>query len=285
MIVATLGRVDRLRAMVAGVLRCDPPPQEVLIVDGDAEGAAASLTELSTGSTRVVHLPSEPGLTRQRMVGLAAATTDVVLFLDDDVDIPTDTFAVLLSTYEDPTIVGATGRVFEPGRGRVGKTSRWRRLLPGGGSEGSFTRFGYPRRVLGDDETDIRFMQGCFMSARLTAALQTGFDTALPGYGLAEDEDFSYRLSRLGPIRYLPSLHIVHDNRGFGSRDKRSFDRTVVVNRTYLFRKNFERTPLARLQFGMFIGMLFVHRLLNLEWQGVLGLLDGIRDVRKGRMP
>jgi GT2 family glycosyltransferase len=105
--------------------------------------------------------------------------------------------------------------------------------------------------------------------------LETGFDTALPGYALAEDEDFSYRLSARGRIRYLPDLRIVHHNEGFSSRDRLAFNRTVVVHRTYLFRKNFPHTWLARLQFGGFIGLLFLHRIINREWRAVRGLFEG----------
>src|SRR3954447_26044779 len=106
-------------------------------------------------------------------------------------------------------------------------------------------------------------MQGCFMTARLAAARSVGFDERLPGYGLAEDEDFSCRLARLGRLRYLPDLVVHHGNEGFGTRDRRAFGRSVVVHRTYLFRKNFVQTRAARIQFSAFIGLLVLHRLAN----------------------
>ena len=105
------------------------------------------------------------------------------------------------------------------------------------------------------------------------------FDESLTGYALAEDEDFSYRLSRLGRIRYLPDAVLEHKKSGFSSIDPRELNRKVVVNRTYLFRKNFPQTPLARLQFALLIVMLVAHRSLNREWSAVRGLLDGIAEV------
>ncbi|HYI46244.1 MAG TPA: glycosyltransferase [Actinomycetota bacterium] len=286
MIVATLGRPDRLLSLIAGVVACEPPPMEIVVVDGDAsEASREALAMLATDRTPISYVTSPPGLTKQRMAGLDRARAELVLFLDDDVEIPGNTFAELAAAYADAGVVGVTGRVLEPSDRVVGKTSRLRRYLPGGGTEGGFTRYGYPRRVLGNQASDIRFMQGCFMSARLLPARETGFDTALPGYGLAEDEDFSYRLSTRGRIRYLPDLHIVHHNQGFSSRDQRAFNRTVVVNRAYLFRKNFSRTLLARLQFGGFIGLLLLHRVINREWQAVRGLLEGSMDAWRKQAP
>jgi GT2 family glycosyltransferase len=167
-----------------------------------------------------------------------------------------------------------------------GMRSRARRFLPGGGREGSLTRFGYPRRI--QDETrehDVEYMLGGLMTARREAAAGVRFDEQLTGYGLAEDEDFSYRLSRLGRIRFLPQASVVHMNVGLGGKTAgaRTFNRMVVVNRAYLFRKNFRRTPLARIQFAMLVGVLLVHRALNREWSGILGLLEGSVEAWRHR--
>ncbi len=62
-----------------------------------------------------------------------------------------------------------------------------------------------------------------------------------------------------------------HRKLGFGSQDARPFGRRVVVNRAYLFRKNFPQTPLARLQFFFFVLGLIGHRLINREWRGARG--------------
>ena len=58
----------------------------------------------------------------------------------------------------------------------------------------------------------------------------------------------------------------------------------MVVNRAYLFRKNFRRTPLARAQFAMLVGVLVVHRAVNGEWSGARGLIEGsVEAWRAGR--
>jgi GT2 family glycosyltransferase len=266
-----------LRDTLASIARCDPPAHEVIVVDGGEPGSA----EPAASAVGARYLHSPPGLTRQRNAGLDLAEGDVVVFVDDDTEVDPGLLAALARGYEDAAVIGVTGRVIDRDLRRFGNMrSGWRRLLPGGGREGSMTRFGYPRRV--QDETrerDVEYMLGGLLTARREPAARVRFDERLTGYGLLEDEDFSYRLSRLGRLRFLPDAQVVHRNVDAGRKVSRArmreFNRTVVVNRAYLFRKNFRRTPLARLQFALLVGVLAVHRALNGEWAGVRGLLDG----------
>jgi hypothetical protein len=63
--------------------------------------------------------------------------------------------------------------------------------------------------------------------------------------------------------------------------DRRKMDRLQVVNRAYLFRKNFPQTLRARAGFAALLVILCVHRALNRDWSGVYGLLEGMRQVRR----
>jgi GT2 family glycosyltransferase len=292
LLIATRARPDLLADTLRSLSRCDPQPDELLVVDGDEQGSARAVVEdfrARSGAPPTRYLQAAPGLPHQRNVGVDAAEGDVVVFADDDVEFAPDVFAVLGRAYGDPLTVGATARIEESESRRVGgRRSRLRSLLPGGGREGTMTRFGYPRRIVTADEPrDVEFMTGCFMSARREAAREVGFDENLPGYGLAEDEDFSYRLSRRGRLRYLPEARIVHHNTGFRTHGSREFNRMLVVNRAYLFRKNFRPTPLARAQFALLVGLLVAHRAANGEWPGVRGLLEGSREAlgRAGSAP
>jgi GT2 family glycosyltransferase len=286
-VIATLDRVDLLRETLESLRACDPFPAEVIVLDGDPASSARETVhgfeDRLAPALRYINTP--PSLTAQRNRGIDEATGDVVVFFDDDVDISPDVFGQLEDAYRDKSVVGATGLVVELEPRRLGgPRSLLRRLLPGGGREGTFTRFGYPRYLRRQDRPlDVEFMQGCFMSARRAALEQVRFDEDMGGYALAEDEDFSYRLSRVGRIRYLPSVVIHHKKLGFRSKDTREFDRLVVVNRAYLFRKNFRQTPLARAQFGLLLAALVAHRLANRELRGALGLLEGAREAWRRR--
>jgi GT2 family glycosyltransferase len=282
-VIPTMRRETILAATLDSLRHCDPAPYEVIVIDADSEGSSQPVVTAFDHQVApaVRYLRTVPSLTRQRNNGIDDASGDVVLFLDDDVTIQPDVFARLEEVYEDSTVVGATGRVIEPDAGRLGgPTSPVRRLVTRGGREGTFTRFGYPRYLRDfDSPRDVEFMQGCFMSARRDLAAEVRFDEHLGGYALAEDEDFSYRLSRRGRIRYVPDIVVEHRKLGFSSQDARPFGRRVVVNRAYLFRKNFRQTPLSRLQFGLFVLALIGHRIVNREWRGARGLVDGAMAV------
>jgi GT2 family glycosyltransferase len=279
-VIPTLRRLDVLRDTLESLLACEPPPDELILVDADPHlGAEVVAREIERrpGAPPVRYIRAERSLTAQRNRGIEAASGDVIVFLDDDVVVPTTTLTKLADAYKDAAVVGATGRIIEPDDARIGnQRSRLRRWLPGGGREGEFTRYGYPRYLQTlDQPRDVEYMLGCFMSARREIAAQVAFDENIGAYALCEDEDFSYRLSRRGRIRYLPDLVVHHHKLGFTFRDHEAFGRLVVVNRAYLFRKNFPRTWLARGQFALFIAMLIGHRVANRDWPGARGLLAG----------
>ena len=284
-VIATLRRPDQLERALGSLISSSPAPSEVVVVDGDDLPSAESVVQrLSQSALPIRYVRAERGLPHQRNVGLQIATGDVVVFMDDDATVPSDAFSRLAMAFADPCVFGASARVVEPHDTRIGgKESRLRSLLPGGGSEGSFTSYGYPRRLVHPHVTrDVEFMPGCFMAARAQQAQQVGFDEVLAGYGLAEDEDFSFRLSRVGCIRHLGDLVVQHDNAGFQTRDRRTFGRKVVLNRAYLVRKNFPTTSRARLAFAGLLALLFVHRLVNLDWRGALGIAEGAVMTRLG---
>ncbi len=283
-VIATLRRPESLAATLADLARCDPPAEEIVVVDGDPEQSACPVcTRFDTLPLR--YLPAQPGLTRQRNLGAAAASGEIILFIDDDVSLAPDTFRLLAAAYLDPSVVGATARVLGERSRLVRRKSRVRRFLPGGGGQGAFTRYGYPRYILDVERgLDVEHMPGCFMSARRELALELGFDEQLQGYALAEDEDFSCRLAARGRIRYLPELVVEHKLAPLSNPSRRALDRTLVLNRAYLFRKNFARTPLARTQFALLVAALAAHRLAARDLAGARGIAEGAAGaLRAGR--
>jgi GT2 family glycosyltransferase len=277
-VIATLGRPEPLRRTLAALAACEPRPDEVIVVDGDAGRSAEGVA--AEAPLAVSYLTSEPGSTLQRNVGIDAASGEVIVFCDDDVLPDSHVFAKLADAYLDPAVVGATTKLLEPADRSVGGMRSPLRRLLFHGREGTFTAFGYPRYVTRVDlPHDVEVMPGCFMSARADLARHVRFDEEMRGYALAEDEDFSYRLSRLGRIVYRPDATVVHDKQGFARRDERAFGRLVVRNRWYLFRKNFRPTLRTRTQFVLLVVVMLAHRVVNRDLAGARGLVEGAAEA------
>jgi glycosyltransferase involved in cell wall biosynthesis len=287
LIIATKDRPTSLLDALESSARELPSNGEVIVVDGDPERSAESVVRRLAHQhpdMDIRYVASEAGAALQRNVGIDLARGDIVIFIDDDCTVEPGLFEVLTSAYGDPSVVGATGRIDGPSFERLGSNphSRLRWLLLGGGRQGSMTSFGFRRPIIDVEQArDVQYMPGPLMSARHDLAAEVRFDERLAAYSLGEDDDFSYRLSRRGRIRYEPSAVVNHHELGWRHMDRRQMDRLQVVNRTYLFRKNFAQTLRARASFATLIAVLCAHRVLNREWSGLRGLVDGIRHVRR----
>jgi glucosyl-dolichyl phosphate glucuronosyltransferase len=291
-VIPTKDRPDGLRAVLESSLSMLPAGSEVIVVDGDPQRSGEAVVrelQASNGYAAdpgaIRYISSAPGLTIQRNRGIDAATGEVVLFTDDDCVLEPGIFEALASAYADDSLVGATGRVIQDDRGRIGSDqySRLRRIALGGGTQGTMTWFGFRRPIVDLDRAhDVEYMPGPFMSARRAVAAAVRFDERLAGYALGEDDDFSFRLSRTGRLRFVPEAAVHHREEGQRAIDQRMFNRNLVINRAYLLRKNFGGKRRTRLRFAALIAVFCLHRIVNREWDGLRGLLDGLRAIRSG---
>ncbi len=288
-IIATKGRPEVLGEALASALATLPEGSEIVVVDGDPERSAEALVKAAKATndgSPIRYIAGVTGLCAQRNKGMDCAHGDVVIFTDDDCTLGAGFYESLEAAYRDSDVVGVTGRVLQAPDTRIGSNieSPLRRIVLGGGRQGTMTSFGFRRPII-DVEIPraIEFMPGTFMSARRALAAELRFDEWLgrsDGYSLGEDDDFSYRLSRRGTIRYVPSAAVHHHSLGKRTMDRRALDRLVVINRTYIFRKNFARTHRAKVGFAGLIVLLLGHRIVNRDWHGLRGLIAGLREVR-----
>ena len=274
LVIATRRRPQLLDETLTSVAACDPLPDEVIVVDGDEQRSARPVAV----AHQARYVDGVTGLPVQRNAGIDAATSDVLVFCDDDVELSPGVFGALRRAFADPAVVAATGHVIEQTARRLGSAhSPVRRLAARRGRQGTIARHGFPRRIVDIDEPrDLEFVHGCLMAARRDAAARVRLDERLAGYALGEDEDFGYRLSRVGRVRYVPDAVVVHKNTGYRTLGERRFNRMLVVNRWYLLRKNLAPGPLARIQFALMVVVLVAHRAINREWDGVRGLTEGV---------
>ena len=256
-VLCTRNRPDDLAACLASLDDQERRPDEVVVVDA-SDGAVSHERVLTWAATSPVgrwrHLPAAPGLTRQRNLGVDATDGDVVTFLDDDVVLEPGYLAAILALFErDPRLGGAEGTVETPAlRGRRRAANAFRAFFamnslgaPRGVKRSGFVRYDpWPAGL-----RPVTCLVGCNMSFRREIFRRYRFDEWYDGYGLGEDADFSYRVSRAFPLVQTPAARLLHRVSPV-ARDRLAARHEMArVNHYYFVRKNLPPTLVTWLCF------------------------------------
>jgi GT2 family glycosyltransferase len=197
LIVATKERVAELATFLDSVEAQSYDAIRVLVVDQNGDDRLASV--LAGRGVEVVHLRSEPGLSRARNAALGHVRADLVAFPDDDCAYPAGLLdRVAHELLADPTLDGLSGR--SVGRDRRASAS-WKE----------------DPAVLTDDNLWNRVNSAALFLRRAVVDGIGEFDERL-GLGSAEphasgeEVDYVIRAVRSGSrIAYDPSLTVIHD--------------------------------------------------------------------------
>jgi GT2 family glycosyltransferase len=236
-VIPTLNRPDVVLRTVRDHLAQAHEDFEVIVVDGSATPNDA-LAGLATQDKRlqVINTPNR-GTCYSRNTGVAAASGEIVVFTDDDVEISDRQFLTHhANCYADSTIGGVGGKT-------VDKNEQLNREQSGPVCYVTPTGriFG---RANSDQRQDINAPRGANMSYRKEIIAQVGgFDERFRGNAMREETDFSLRVVKAGwRIKFEPSASLVHIGAtGGGSRtaDRLQWYRDFFFNEFYFFRKHF----------------------------------------------
>jgi GT2 family glycosyltransferase len=177
---------------------------EVIVVEGPSFGSTRTVEQLPT-DTRIAHCP-EANLSRARNIGIAAASGEIVAFIDDDAIPEAHWLADLLAAYEDERVGGAGGVV-------IGRDGWWPEYGPTLSDRLGRVRFDlrppYSAQLEAGADPFV-FLRGGNMSFRREQIVAIGgFDEAL---ALAQDDvDVCLRLIDTGVVlRPLPNAFVHH---------------------------------------------------------------------------
>jgi GT2 family glycosyltransferase len=195
--------VDTLRSVRA----LDPGPEEVIVVDQtlnhEKETEAFLEKAASEGWIRWIR-QQPPRVTTARNRLIAEARTDVLVFIDDDVDLPRDFLAQHLKNYRDPKVVAVAGRVRQEKESPYPKTrdGKWPKVL-----DYKYLSVFSTQRVEG-----VTNFMGCNHSVRLETLKKIGgYDINYRGQSLFEETDLSIRIWKAGgTIVFDPQAHLFH---------------------------------------------------------------------------
>jgi mycofactocin system glycosyltransferase len=227
------------RLVAAGLAHPDPPPDDrqamtaVIPVKDDEAGLATTLAGLGPlpvivvddGSVRPVELPAAasgrvaggeaPGAERMtllrrdnsggpsvaRQQGLDAVRTPLVAFVDAGVEIDTGQLEALSRWFADPEVVAVAPRVAATAGSSALASYEQRHSPLDLGREPALVGQGRP----------VAYVPTACLVARLDAIAEVGgFD---PQLRWGEDVDLVWRLTRLGQVRYDPTVVVHHPPR------------------------------------------------------------------------
>jgi len=260
-IICTYNRSHLLEQCLASWNRSDYLPKQLIVVDAspNAEQYSSQIVQMfprlfaSPDSHYIV--TDQPGLTRQRNLGLKKLKTDVVCFADDDTFVTSDYVSKILEVFkaDSHAAIGGVNGV------SIGQFDNWKqknfRLIKnyfrhnlGSLVQRIHVPKGYtqlfeplPSELHTLPLIHIDRLWGANMNYRTELIHNTGFDEAFQRYGLYEDVDMSVRVGKTHRLVCRLDAEIQHDDTlGKSTRpnDARYF-LASWLNSTYLIEKLF----------------------------------------------
>jgi GT2 family glycosyltransferase len=229
-VIATIGRADKLAASLAAYDRLDPatPPFEVVIaLDGAGPDAREVASAPRSFPVRMIE-QARAGIGPAKNLGAQHAEADFVIFLNDDTRPAPDCLLAHLRVQRDlgPCIV--IGRVeWDPQR----ELTTYMAWLAPAGHLFNFGRL----RPLREARWDACW--GAHLGVPRDWVLDEPFDPGLPFPSL-EDGEWAYRQARRRrPLRYVPEAVCLHDHRYDGPADYRPRARISGAAARYVVRR------------------------------------------------
>lgn len=292
-IIPTKNRPAALERAVASVLRQNPPPRQLVIVDQsvteESRERALRLVAASLSSAPVairldyIRDPTLTGLTAARNRSLQVAHGDICLFLDDDVELECGFLAEILEVYaRHPEVMGVSGVVANypppPPLYRL-----WRVLFfRGPFHDDRQLVYWNAHRSRGGEPVAVTRLGGGLMSFRKEAFRGLAFDEHMLDAGFGEDVDFCMRLPAGSLLMITPRARLIH-HRSPAGRPAIHPLRDEAYAAHFLYRKHWDQGLKNRLSFAWInAGMALAATLASLRRRSLepwRGLLAGTRDA------
>ncbi len=286
-IVPTHNRPDSLVRAVDAILDQQVMPYELIIVNDGEENIPSDICDKAAraGVKYVYERRDTPSLPASRNCGLAVASGDIILFLEDDVMIPQDFVSTLTELYQADAaglIGGIGGRVVE-------KTSPGKRVFDAASAMLGQGRWS-PRKMaaryielpaaLRGKLVPARRLSGGLSSFRRNVTDQIKFEESFAGYALGEDREFSFRAAQRFALYVAPHLTAVHERAPGGRGDMKQLGRAYVANSLHIARCSVEGGAGKWLLVGCdFAGMMLLYAAYAIFGRNRMGKLKFISGM------
>ncbi|GAA4840590.1 hypothetical protein GCM10023331_27010 [Algivirga pacifica] len=166
------------------------PFEVIVVLDGCVDGSVEYVKSLCKQRPELKYISKHAeGPAKARNVGVSISRGDIIAFTDDDCIVTKDWISNIMKSFEDDSLVGLQG-----------KTSTYKHLCS-------------PLTHQIDNQHGSVDFPTCNVAIRRDAFLNIGgFDESFP-YAHNEDADLGWRLEKLGTVKFIPSMEIIHPPR------------------------------------------------------------------------
>lgn len=281
-IIPTYNRSVYLKKTLEQVLRQAYPSFEVIVIDQSAGHPPEVRSYLTAVGERIRYVQTDTAsLTRARNLGMKMSRGEVILYLDDDVDMPCDFIWNHVRNYEAADVCAVAGRILNAkSQGRSEPTRC-----------GSVTRYG---RVISNfhatSRRTVSHGPGCnFSFLREQALLCGGFDEQFQGSALREDTDFCLRYLKAGGGRMVfdPEAAVLHHAAPAGGCrvPDQAADPLTFANELYFWLKHLDVRLMPYFILNLFVRFFILRgrfRAFGFWWTMPRKLMAMARGIRMG---
>ena len=213
-VIVTWNGRSLLERFLPSVLATDYPRLEVVVADNASIDGSAAWLRATHPEAVVVEHATNGMFARGNNDAIPHTSGDLLVFLNNDVEVPAGWLRPLVATFEDPEVAAAQPKLLQHGdRGRFEYA---------GASGGFVDAFGYPftrGRIFDtleadhgqyDDARDVFWATGAALAIRREAFIEAGgFDVGFEMH--MEEIDLCWRLWRAGKrVRVVPASEAYH---------------------------------------------------------------------------
>ncbi len=216
LVMCTRNRPDDVDGALSTIAAQTRMPPCVAVIDSSSDDRTRLVVERHAAAwprrSTLVHVTSEPSLSHQRRVGIEQTTSDIVLFVDDDVRLDSMYVAAVMQLFETDVTesIGGVGAFVTNAPARtVRSVDRWFGI--DSDAEGTVLASGRNIPVVTEPKApiDVDWLSGAAMSYRRAMLEREPPDEKnFPFEG--EDVELSYRIRRHARLVVSPLARCVH---------------------------------------------------------------------------
>lgn len=305
--IPTMDRPEELRHCLVCVLKQNPQPEKIIIIDDGDLNISLLCTELGLEKEKVIyHRKKEPGMVESYNIAMDLCPSEWILILDDDIYLYDDFMEQMigaLRNYSEPgKVAGLAGYPVKAVPPKNSPSTRIFRTLEylfqiGGGCEGRFfpssfcTDYGqghHPRHAY-----EVEHIPGGIGLWRNGLIRQYRHQIKYGKvYALGSDKDMAYRISRKHTLLCEPSARALHQKSSRGRMPRYEFGQMIIRNQFLFYRETFEKGKLS----SLFLYWSILGKLISYFTGAVLsgsfavrigevrGMIDALRNEIRGNV-